>query len=122
MRKITIPKYSLGEELINSISHGVGVLLGIIALVLTVVFSYCAYFLTSFLLAYGIDVLMQMFFEININSSYIDYFQIWYPRADINYGLYLVSNIIFCSVLSLVIMKMYKKKEKVLMTNEKEMV
>ena len=61
-------------------------------------------------------------FEININSSYIDYFQIWYPRADINYGLYLVSNIIFCSVLSLVIMKMYKKKEKVLMTNEKEMV
>ena len=90
--------------------------------ILTVVFSYCAYFLTSFLLAYGIDVLMQMFFEININSSYIDYFQIWYPRADINYGLYLVSNIIFCSVLSLVIMKMYKKKEKVLMTNEKEMV
>lgn len=39
MRKITIPKYSLGEELINSISHGVGVLLGITALVLTVVFS-----------------------------------------------------------------------------------
>jgi hemolysin III len=39
MGKITIPKYSLGEELINSISHGVGVLLGIIALVLTVVFS-----------------------------------------------------------------------------------
>ena len=90
--------------------------------ILTVVFSYCAYFLTSFLLAYGIDVLMQMFFEININSSYIDYFQIWYPRGDINYSLYLVSNIIFCSVLSLVIMKMYKKKEKVLMTNEKEMV
>lgn len=39
MRKITIPKYSLGEELINSISHGIGVLLGITALVLTVVFS-----------------------------------------------------------------------------------
>ena len=39
MRKITIPQYSLGEELINSISHGVGVLLGITALVLTVVFS-----------------------------------------------------------------------------------
>lgn len=39
MGKITIPKYSLGEELINSISHGVGVLLGITALVLTVVFS-----------------------------------------------------------------------------------
>lgn len=26
MKKVTIPKYTLGEELINSISHGVGVL------------------------------------------------------------------------------------------------
>lgn len=39
MKKITIPKYTLGEELINAISHGLGVLLGITALVLTVVFS-----------------------------------------------------------------------------------
>ncbi len=39
MKNITIPKYSLKEELINAISHGFGVLLGITALVLTVVFS-----------------------------------------------------------------------------------
>lgn len=39
MKKITIPKYTLGEELMNVISHGLGVLLGITALVLTVVFS-----------------------------------------------------------------------------------
>lgn len=39
MKKVTIPKYTLGEELINSISHGIGVLLGITALVLTVIFS-----------------------------------------------------------------------------------
>lgn len=39
MKKITIPKYTLGEELMNAISHGLGVLLGITALVLTVVFS-----------------------------------------------------------------------------------
>ena len=39
MSKITIPKYTVGEEIINSISHGLGVLLGITALVLTVVFS-----------------------------------------------------------------------------------
>ena len=90
--------------------------------ILAVTFSYCAYMLTVIFLAYGIDVLMQMFFEININSNYIDYFQIWDPRTDINYGLYLISNIIFCSVLSLVIKKIYNKKEKVLMTNEKEMV
>ena len=37
MKKITIPKYTLGEELINAISHGLGVLLGVTALVLTVV-------------------------------------------------------------------------------------
>ena len=39
MNKIEIPKYSLGEELISSISHGIGALLGIAALVLSVVFS-----------------------------------------------------------------------------------
>lgn len=35
-RKIAIPKYTLGEELINSISHGVGAGLGIAALCLCV--------------------------------------------------------------------------------------
>ena len=39
MKKITIPNYTLGEELMNAISHGLGVLLGITALVLTVIFS-----------------------------------------------------------------------------------
>lgn len=39
MEKITIPKYNLCEELINAISHGLGVALGIVALVLTVVAS-----------------------------------------------------------------------------------
>lgn len=39
MKKITIPKYNLCEELINAISHGLGVALGIVALILTVVFS-----------------------------------------------------------------------------------
>lgn len=37
MKKITIPKYNLCEELINSISHGLGVALGIVALVLTII-------------------------------------------------------------------------------------
>lgn len=39
MRKITVSKYNLCEELINSISHGLGVILGIVALVLTIVQS-----------------------------------------------------------------------------------
>ncbi len=37
--KIAIPSYTLGEELISAISHGVGALLGIAALVLCVVKS-----------------------------------------------------------------------------------
>lgn len=37
--RITLPKYTLGEELISSISHGVGALLSIAALVLCIVFS-----------------------------------------------------------------------------------
>lgn len=37
--KIDIPKYSLGEELLSAISHGIGGLLSVAALVLCVVFS-----------------------------------------------------------------------------------
>ena len=37
--KVYIPNYTLGEELTNAISHGIGALLGIAALVLCVVFS-----------------------------------------------------------------------------------
>jgi hemolysin III len=37
--RISIPNYTLAEELINSISHGVGALLGITALILCVVLS-----------------------------------------------------------------------------------
>ena len=36
MSKIKIPKYSLGEELVNSISHGIGALLSIVALIFLV--------------------------------------------------------------------------------------
>ena len=38
-RKIMIPKYTLGEELVNSISHGVGAVLGIAGLCMCVVRS-----------------------------------------------------------------------------------
>ena len=37
--RITLPKYTLGEELISSISHGVGALLSIIALILCLITS-----------------------------------------------------------------------------------
>lgn len=36
MKKITIPKYNLCEELINAISHGIGAALGIAALVISI--------------------------------------------------------------------------------------
>lgn len=39
MSKIEIPKYTLGEELISAISHGIGALLGIAALVLSVIYA-----------------------------------------------------------------------------------
>lgn len=39
LSKIEIPKYTLGEELLNAISHGVGTLLSIAGLVLCIVFS-----------------------------------------------------------------------------------
>ena len=40
MKKLTIPKYTLGEEVTNSITHGLGVFFGIVILVLTIVFLY----------------------------------------------------------------------------------
>ena len=39
LNKIEIPKYSLSEELMNAISHGVGALLSVAALVLCIVVS-----------------------------------------------------------------------------------
>ena len=39
MGKLTIPKYTLGEEITNSITHGLGVLFGITILVLTIVMA-----------------------------------------------------------------------------------
>ena len=35
--EITIPKYSLAEELLNSISHGLGAVFGIVATILMLV-------------------------------------------------------------------------------------
>lgn len=39
LNKIELHKYTLGEELVNSISHGVGALLSIAALIIGIVFS-----------------------------------------------------------------------------------
>lgn len=39
MSKVTVPKYTLGEELVNSISHGIGALSGVAALVLTIIMA-----------------------------------------------------------------------------------
>ena len=39
IKKIEIPKYSLSEEIMNSISHGVGALLSVAALVLCIIVS-----------------------------------------------------------------------------------
>lgn len=47
MEKIKIPKYTLGEELINSISHGIGGCLAIAALVLCIVKSKNAWSIVS---------------------------------------------------------------------------
>lgn len=38
--KVILPKYTLGEELVSAISHGIGFFLSIAALVLCIVFSY----------------------------------------------------------------------------------
>ena len=59
MAKISIPNYTLGEELVNSISHGVGALLSIPALILMIIKAdtgkeifLCTIFGTSMILLY----------------------------------------------------------------------
>lgn len=57
-KKIELPKYKLGEELLNSISHGIGALLSIAALILCIIkvksgialFSVMFYGITSIIL------------------------------------------------------------------------
>ena len=39
MTKVKIPKYTLGEEITNAITHGIGAILGIIALILLIIKS-----------------------------------------------------------------------------------
>lgn len=39
MTKEKTPKYTLGEEIVNAITHGIGAIFGVVALVLTIVFS-----------------------------------------------------------------------------------
>ena len=39
MSKEKAPKYTLGEEIVNAITHGIGAIFGVVALVLTIVFS-----------------------------------------------------------------------------------
>lgn len=62
MSKIKIPKYSLSEELINSISHGIGALLAIAGLVLMLIkgnspmeYVTCSIFGTTMILLYIIS-------------------------------------------------------------------
>ena len=40
MEKISIPKYTLGEEIMNSVTHGIGAGLAIAGLVLLIIFSH----------------------------------------------------------------------------------
>ena len=37
MAKVKIPKYTLGEEITNAITHGIGAILGIVALILLII-------------------------------------------------------------------------------------
>ena len=39
MEKVKKVKYTLGEEIVNAITHGIGVLFGIVALIMTIIFS-----------------------------------------------------------------------------------
>lgn len=61
-RSNTIPNYTLGEELINSISHGIGAILSVVALVLMMIkcdsaleYITCAIFGTTMIVLYTIS-------------------------------------------------------------------
>lgn len=61
MKKVTIPKYTLGEEIMNAITHGIGALFGIAVLVLTIVISSKHHSLVSILSScvYGISMIVM---------------------------------------------------------------
>lgn len=60
-RKISLPEYSLAEELINAISHGVGASLAIAALVVCIVHSHSALGVISSCLYGSMMVLLYIF-------------------------------------------------------------
>jgi len=60
-RKISLPEYSLAEELINAISHGVGASLAIAALVVCIVHSHSALGVISSCLYGSMMILLYIF-------------------------------------------------------------
>ncbi len=59
--KIDIPEYTLGEELVNAITHGVGALLSIAALVICIVYSHSALGVISSALYGSMMILLYIF-------------------------------------------------------------
>lgn len=60
-KRISLPKYSLGEELVNAISHGVGASLAIAALVVCIVHSHSALGVISSCLYGSMMIVMYAF-------------------------------------------------------------
>lgn len=60
-RKISIPEYSLAEELVNAISHGVGASLAIAALVVCIVHSHSALGVISSCLYGAMMIILYVF-------------------------------------------------------------
>ena len=65
MSKVSIPKYSLAEELINSISHGIGAALSIVALVFVILRAHSAVGVTT-----GVIYCVIMFLLYTISCIY----------------------------------------------------
>lgn len=65
MSKVSIPKYSLAEELINSISHGIGATLSIVALVFVILRAHSAVGVTT-----GVIYCVIMFLLYTISCIY----------------------------------------------------
>ena len=68
-KRIDLPKYKLGEELMNAISHGVGVLLSVAALVLCIIKANTALELFS-VLFYGISSIVLYLMSCLYHSLY----------------------------------------------------
>ena len=92
--------------------------------VLIILFTYITWLVSLLFIQLVPSIFLDVYFNYKINSDYLNFYMIQlYNDSKTNFVLYLLSITLFTSIIYIInYFYIYKSKEKVILTNEKEMV